>query len=126
MLASVTQANFEKIKTWDGHITKEELLTIRDEQASKLLKRYTDIEPNDSVNEIQIISNRTIQFEINTENNQFFSSSEYTGPRLYMDTKRGKVYPSSQWSPEESKFIVTSENQVEIAPLSCAQTIILF
>jgi hypothetical protein len=116
MLASVTQANFEKINTWQGRITNEDIITIRGEQAAKYLKESTDAEPNNLPNEIQRVANETIEYEIDVENNRFHSMSKYTKPPFYLDTKNDKIYPL-QWGSGESIFIVTSKYQTWIQPL---------
>jgi hypothetical protein len=116
MLASVTQINFEKIKTWQGRITNKNIITIRGEQSAELLKEYTDAEPNDSLNEIQGISDMTIEFKIDVENNRFFSLLECTEPPVYLDPQKDKSYPSLRWVPVEQIQIVTSEHQVKISP----------
>ncbi len=118
MLASATQANFEKIKTWQGRITNKNIITIRGGQAAELLTEYTDAEPNDSLKEIQGISNVTIEFKIDVENNRFFSFRECTEPPLYLDPQSDTAYPSSRWDPAESIQIVTSEHQIKISPLN--------
>jgi hypothetical protein len=117
MLVTATQANFEKIKTWQGRIARETLSTTRGKDAARLLTKYTDAEPNDSLNEIQRFYNRTIEFKIDVENNRFFSFSGRSEPYIYVDTEKGKAYTSS-WSPEESIFLVTSEYEIEIMPLN--------
>lgn len=118
MLAAVTQANFEKIKTWQGRITNKNIITIRGGQAAGLLAEYTDAEPNDSVKEIQGISNVTIEFKIDVENNRFFSLSKCTEHPVYLDPQSNTVYPSSRWGPTESIQIAASEHQIKISPLN--------
>lgn len=117
MLASVTKANFEKIKTWEGRINSETMYTIRGERAAENLKTFTDAEPNDSLNEIQQIFKGAIEFKIDVKNDQFFSFMDYTGPPIYLDPKNNKAYPPSQWHPEETTFIATPEHRIEISPL---------
>src|SRR4030042_3261666 len=79
-MAAAIQANFEKIKTWEGRITMVTTSTTRGKKAAELLKKYTEAEPNDSLNEIQRISNRTIDFKIDVEDNRFFSISDSNAP----------------------------------------------
>lgn len=115
MIVSATQANFEKIKTWQGKITKETISTTKGEDAARLLKKFTSAEPNNSTNEIQRFYKRTIEFKINVEDDHFFSSSGRDDPYIYLDTKDNQSY-SSSWGPEEQVFLVTSEEQIEIIP----------
>jgi hypothetical protein len=118
MLAAVTQANFKKIKTWQGRITNKNIITIRGGQAAGLLAEYTDAEPNDSLKEIQGISNVTIEFKIDVKNNRFFSLLECTERPIYLDPQSNTVYPSLRWVPVEQIQIVTSEHQITINPLN--------
>jgi len=118
MLASVTQANFEKIKAWRGRITNKSIITIRGEQAAELLTEYTDAEPNESLDEIQGLSNVKIEFKIDVENNRFFSFMECTEPPVYLDPQSNTAYPSLRWVPVEQIQIVTFEHQITINPLN--------
>jgi len=117
MLATAAQSNFEKIKTWQGQIARETLSTTRGEDAARLLTKFTNAEPSDSLNEIQRLYNTTIEFKIDVENNRFFSFSGRAEPYIYVDTEKGKAYTSS-WSPEELIFLVTSEYEIKMMPLN--------
>jgi len=117
MLASATQANFEKIKSWEGRITNKNMITIRGWKAADLIKKNSIVEPNNLPHEIQRIINKTIDFKIDVENNRFFKFSNYTELPCYFDPKNEVKYPL-QWGSGESIIIDTSEHQVEISPLT--------
>jgi hypothetical protein len=117
ILASTTQANFDKIKTWQGRISHTAIETTRGEKAAEYLSKFTKAEPNESTNEIQRLYNRTIEFKIDVEHNRFFSFSDRsTEAYTYIDTEKGKSYLANR-GPEEQLFLVTSEHEIEITPL---------
>jgi hypothetical protein len=117
MLASVTEGNFEKIKTWEGRITNESIFVDRGELAAKDIKDYTDAEPNELPNEVQRISNGTVEFKIDVKKKLFFSLMKNPQPAVYLDTKKNAAYPS--WSGSlEIIQIETPEHQFDISPLT--------
>jgi hypothetical protein len=117
-LASATQANFNKIKTWQGNVINETVFTIRGEKVREYLSESSEAEPNESINEIQRLYKKEIEFKIDVENNRFFSFSDRsTEPYTYIDTDKGKSYAANR-GPEEQLFLVTSEHEIEITPLS--------
>jgi len=117
MLASVTESNYNKIKTWEGRIINQEIITLRGQQAADCLKMSTDTEPNNLPSEIQRIIAKSIAYKIDVENNRFFRLSDYTAPPSYLDPKSNIVYPL-HWGSGESIFIDTPGHQIEISPLS--------
>jgi hypothetical protein len=118
MLASATQANYEKIKTWQGRIADVSITTVRGEKAGELLKKASkDIDSNNLPDEIQVIHNNRTEYKIDVANNHFFSSSDRIEPPAYLNPKNGKIYPLD-WGPGERIFLVTSKHEIEITPLS--------
>ncbi len=117
-LASMTKDNFEKIKTWEGEITAESVLTIRGEKAPYLLEKYTNADQTESVKEIQQVVPRTIYFKMDMENNRFCSHSDYTVLRSYFVPANDMLYAASKWRlPENNTQIVTKDYQLTIGPL---------
>ena len=116
-MASATQSNFEKIRTWEGRVTNETLFMIRGEQAGEYLTKFTDAEPNQCPNEIQQLSDSTVEFKIDLLNNRFFSLLDRPEPFIYLDLNSKKTYLSKSGSTEIIQ-IVTPEHQIDISPLS--------
>jgi len=116
MLASATQANYGKIKTWKGQIETVELQAIRGNRAKELTLKHIHAESNNLPDEIHQIITKKIEFNIDVENNRFFSWSKHKETPFYLDPKKNMTFPSG-WKPEETELIVTSDNQIEISPL---------
>lgn len=116
-LGSVTQTNFEKIKTLKGQIQNQTITTYVGEKAQNLLKQHTKADPKNLPNKIQRIIDSTIQFKINMKKDQFFSVKNYVEPYLYLDMESDTMYPSSMFLGELIQ-IVSPEHKIEITPLS--------
>jgi hypothetical protein len=116
MLVSATQTNYENIKTWKGKIKSVDLQSIRGNRAKELSLKHNPAESNNLPEEIHQIITQNIEYNIDVENNRFFSFSKHTETPFYFDPKKNKTFPSG-WKPEETQFIVTSENQIKISPL---------
>jgi len=116
VLVSATQTNYENIKTWKGKIKSVDLRSIRGNRAKELSFKHNPAESNNLPDEIQQVVTQKIEFNIDVENNLFFSFSKHTETPFYLDPKKNKTFPSG-WKPEETQFIITSESQIEISPL---------
>lgn len=117
MLASITRANFEKIKTWEGRGIYENINTIRGERAAEYLSKYSDAEPNELPDEIQRIINCTIEFKCDMESSRYFCLMDYLKPPAYQDSRNNATY-LLDWGPGEIAFIDTPEHQIRISPES--------
>ncbi|MFA5659237.1 MAG: hypothetical protein WC900_08125 [Oscillospiraceae bacterium] len=115
MLASATQANYDKIHTWQGEIISKSIVTIQGRKARELLSRNTNADPNNLPDKIQVIHNNAIEYNIDVPNEHFVSLSDRTEPPAYFDPENNKLYPLD-WGPGESIQIVTPEHQTEISP----------
>ena len=80
LLVSDTKANFEKIKTWEGRITTETITSIRGEMAAEIFDTYTDAKPKDSLNEIQQIIKKSVEYKIDMKNNRFTATANVNLP----------------------------------------------
>ena len=117
MLASVTQANFEKIKSWEGRGIYEERNTIRGSRAAEYLLKYKNAEPNEPPEEIQRMIHNTIEFKSDLKSSRFFCFLDYLEPPAYRDPRNNTTY-SLDWGPGEIAFIDTPEYQITISPES--------
>lgn len=116
MIASVTQANFEKIQTWQGRISKETTNALQGELAARLFKKHTGTEPNILPDVVHQITHRMIEYDIDIKNNRFYSFYDKPESTVYVDPKNNTMYPS-HWSPPEQRQILTAEYRIEIGPL---------
>ena len=117
MLASVTQANYEKIKTWECRVTENSMITIKGKIAAELLSKHTNAEPNDSIDEIKRFSVKKIDFKIDMGKNWLYSNSDSNEPYIYLDPDKGKRHLSNR-GPEEMIYISKPEYQMEILTYS--------
>lgn len=115
MLASTVKSNYEKIKTWDGQISEDSMITIKGETAKRLLKESTNFVSDDSINEIQRYSSAKTDFKINIAKNQLLSISNYTEPYIYKEPEKEKCFTSKSL-PNERIYISTPEHQTQIFP----------
>ncbi len=114
MLAAVTRANFEKIKTLQGKASIERILVYRGSRAAKVLEQFagiTSIEPN----QIADITKSTSKFKIDLEKDLFFKFVNIPKPSELIDLENGTVYQTSFASVERAK-IITEEYEIETRP----------
>jgi hypothetical protein len=114
MLATVTRANYEKIKTWQGKITFEDMIIYRGTYAADLVKRHADItikEPN----EVAQRAEGTTEFKIDLKNNILFKYMSWAKPTEFIDFDKGVIYPSLSVSRWRTK-IITGEYEIESLP----------
>lgn len=116
MLASATQANYEKIDTWKGQISHMTISTTRGEKAAEYLSKFTEAKPDESINELQRLYYLTINYEIDTKSDKFFSISKSTEPYIYIEPDKSKSY-TANWSPDELIFLATPEHEIKMIPL---------
>ena len=115
-LAAATEANYDKIMTWEGDMRVESVLAIRGEKASSLLAKYIDAPQTESVDEIHQVVPKSVRFKIDRENNRLYTYSKRNAPRRYHVPADDQTYASSKWPPEETTLIVTADYQLKIRP----------
>ena len=64
MLAAVTKANYEKIKTWQGKISSESMYIYGGAYAANLLKQDAGIKSIKEPNELVMTGGSTIEFKM--------------------------------------------------------------
>ena len=117
MMSSVTQANFEKIKTWQGKMSRQGILVLRGNDAAKDLKEITGVELTEDPDEIHRLSDSMIEFKIDVQNNKYFSYRNRPKPSVYQNPKDDTSY-ISRTGPLQVTEIITPEYQVNISPLT--------
>jgi len=113
-LAAVTKANYEKIKTWQGKVSFEDMIIYRGAYAADLVKRHAGItikEPN----EIAQRAEGTVELKIDLEKNLSFRYMNWPKPNEFIDFDQGVIYPSLSGSMERTK-IIASEYEIESYP----------
>jgi len=114
MLADVTQANYEKIKTWQGKISFEDMIIYQGAYAADLLERYAGVtikEPN----ELGQMAMGTKAFKIDMEKNLLFKYMNWPKPTEFIDFDNSVIYPSLS-KPVEVTKIITGEYEIESSP----------
>ena len=114
-LASVTKANYEKIKTWKGKITVHYVWVSRGGVAAEDLKEFAGVEPAEEPNELHDIADYTIEFKIDLEKDRFFSYSDRPEAMIYWNPENDTTYKSLS-GPSQDIEIVTQEYQICISP----------
>ncbi len=89
MLAAVTKANYEKIKSWQGKITDHFVRVSRGSIAADELKQYTGVKLADEPNEIYEVADDTSEFKVDMENNRFFRYMNRPEPLVCKDPRKG-------------------------------------
>lgn len=114
MLISVTKANYEKIKNWQGKMTYHGVYVYRGSVAAEHLKAAS-IKVTDEPNELYQIGDSTSEFKVDVKNNRFLRHINRLEPPIYADPRKDATYKSLS-PPEENTEIVTSEHQISISP----------
>lgn len=115
MLAVVTKANYEKIKTWQGKILFEITRISRGAYAADILKRHAGVALAKDPNEFAQIVEGTIEYKIDVKNNYLFRYLNRPTPTEYIDIDKGTIYQALSKSLED-RVIITSEYRIESCP----------
>ncbi len=115
MLADITRANYEKIKTWQAKIAFEDTIIHRGTTAAGLLKRHAGIESIEESNEVAGTLEGAIELKIDLKNNLLFKHTNWPKPMEYIDLDKGLTYTSSEQSSERTN-ITTNEYIIESYP----------
>jgi hypothetical protein len=115
MLAAVTRANYEKIKTWQGRISFEDMIIYRGSYAADLLKQHAGIKSIKEPNELADKVEGMFEFKIDMEKNLLFRSMNRPKPTEYIDIDKGSTYMSLEGSLERAK-IIAGEYEIESCP----------
>jgi len=127
-LSSVTKANYEKIKTWQGNIIFQSAVVYRGQAAANLLRRHIvepAKEPNKLIalqepNELRTLSEGTVEFKIDLENDRIFTHMNRPQPMTYTDPDKERIYTSPLTGPTQHTRILTPEYQIESYPFRWA------
>ena len=114
MLATVTKNNYEKIKTWQGKISFEDMIIYRGSYAAELVKLSAGVtieEPN----ELAAIAEGTRDFKIDLERNILFKSMNRPKPMEYINLDTGLHYTPLS-SSYETKKITDKDYEIESSP----------
>ena len=115
MLAAVTKANYEKIKTLQGKVTFEDTIIYRGAYAADLLKRHAGIKSVKEPNEIAQRAEGTTEFKIDLGKNLLFKSMNWPKSTEFIDFDKNVIYPSLSGSMERTG-IITGEYEIESSP----------
>ena len=116
MLATVTRANYEKIKTWQGRTSFETTgIYYRGEKGTDLLEQYAGIKSVKEPNELGHRAMGTKEFKIDLEKNLLFRHMNWPKPTEFIDIDKNTVYPSLSGSMETTK-IIAGEYEIESSP----------
>lgn len=114
MLAAVTKANYEKIKTLQGKVSFEDMIIYRGAYAADLLKRHAGVTVKEP-NELADRAEGTTEFKIDMKKNLLFRYMNWPKPNEFIDFDQGVIYPSLSGSMERTK-IITGEYEIESYP----------
>lgn len=114
MIAAVTKDNYEKIKTWQGKISFEDMIIYRGAYAADLVKQSAGVtikEPN----ELAARAEGTRDFKIDLGKNLSFRFMNRPTPMEYINLDTELTYSSSSDSYQQ-KEITTGEYEIESSP----------
>jgi hypothetical protein len=115
MLANVTKANYEKIKTWEGRILSESKTVLTMTAGPRFLEKQTGVKLAQEPNELTIIRERVIEFKIDIETDSIYKQTIHTKPLEYLDIKKNITYHASN-SLSEMKSITLANEEVICFP----------
>jgi hypothetical protein len=114
MLAAVTKANYDNIKTLQGKMSFEDMVIYRGAYAADLVKQHAGIavkEPNELVQRAE----GTVEFKVDLRKNLLFKSMYWPKPTEFIDFDGNATYPSLSGAMEQTKT-VADKYEIESYP----------